>query len=82
MILISKRSRSNRCLAARGQEFGGKPLAVRDMITLEGDGVFYGNIIRILEKRVIIRNPVGEHVVFIPKDRIRRVDRNIAEYGV
>lgn len=63
-------------LAADGKRPGGTPVDVYDLVMLDGELIVAGNVIRLLDKGIIYRTGDGR-ITFFPRERIRRLDRNL-----
>jgi hypothetical protein len=49
----------------------------RDVVMLEHDSTVTGNVIRHVDKGVILRDQKDGRIVFVPKEQIRRIDHRV-----
>ena len=49
----------------------------RDVVRLEHDSTVTGNVIRHVDKGVILRDQKDGRIVFVPKGQIRRIDHRV-----
>jgi hypothetical protein len=48
-----------------------------DVVRLEHDSTLTGNVIRLVDRGVILRDQKDGRVVFVPKGQIRRIDHRV-----
>jgi hypothetical protein len=48
-----------------------------DVVRLEHDSTVTGNVIRLVDRGVILRDHKDKRVVFVPKEQIRRIDQRV-----
>jgi hypothetical protein len=51
--------------------------ATHDVVRLEHDSSVAGNVIRLVDRGVILRDQKDGRIVFIPKGQVRRVDHRV-----
>jgi hypothetical protein len=54
-----------------------KPRSTRDIVIVDNDAQLSGSVLRVIDKGVILLDDKDRRLMFIPKERIRRVDHNV-----
>jgi hypothetical protein len=48
-----------------------------DVVRLEHDSTLTGNVIRLVDRGVILRDQKDGRIVFVPKEQLRRIDQRV-----